>query len=105
MKIKINLDILIYIVLHRALIAAQQLAVSAVILTLLWISSLTVGRALFFLFTSSSSTRGLMVIPWNQDKTKLKKKKSINVFHEDKREKLLSFKININIMLAPVQRQ
>lgn len=33
-------------------------------LTLLWISSLTVGRALFFLFTSRSSTRGFMVIPY-----------------------------------------
>lgn len=40
-------------------------------LTLLWISSLTVGSALFFLFTSSSSTRGLMVIPWKDEKTEL----------------------------------
>lgn len=61
----------VYTVFLKALIAAQQLAVGAVVLTLLWISSLTVGRALFFLFTSSSSTRGLMVIPWKRDKTKL----------------------------------
>lgn len=39
------------------------------LLTLPWISSLTVGSTLFFLFTSSSSTRGLMVIPCSQKET------------------------------------
>lgn len=67
----------------KPLFAAQQHAVSAVVLTLLWISSLTVGRALFFLFTSSSSTRGLMVIPWNRDKNKLNKL-TFNVLSKDK---------------------
>lgn len=45
-------------------------------LTLLWISSLTEGKAPFSFFTSSSSTRGLIVIPWKPDDNLLSKQKT-----------------------------